>query len=122
MRWLKFKPASSPMKRRPTDMTKAVRNKKDVADSGQGVDAFFRGTAGSDVSLKDQRSVIGTPNAALPAFVLGEELADIADQESIQECATQSFFCFSDSFCFCHLQRAGVGAVRRARTRVARHR
>jgi transketolase len=55
--------------------------KKDSADSAQGVDAFFRGTGGSDVSLKDQRSVIGTPNAALSAFVLGEELADIADRD-----------------------------------------
>lgn len=56
--------------------------KKPIAgDEGQGADAFFRGTAGSDVSLKDQRSVIGTPNAALPAFVLGEELADLADRD-----------------------------------------
>lgn len=52
----------------------------------QGQDAIFRGTGGGDVSLKDPgfkdaKSVRGTPNAALPAFVLGEELADIADRD-----------------------------------------
>ncbi len=52
----------------------------------QGQDAIFRGTTGGDVSLKgaafkDRRSVRGTPNAALPAFVLGEELADLADRD-----------------------------------------
>lgn len=52
----------------------------------QGQDAIFRGTSGGDAKLKDeafkdQRSVRGTPNAALPAFVLGEELADIADRD-----------------------------------------
>jgi transketolase len=51
----------------------------------QGQDAIFRGTGGGDAKLrdenfKDQRSVRGTPNAAVPAFVLGEELADIADR------------------------------------------
>ena len=51
------------------------------SDAGQGVDAFFRGTAGNDLALKDQRSVIGTPNKVLPAFVLGEELADLADRD-----------------------------------------
>ena len=33
-----------------------------------------------DEAFKDARSVRGTPNAALPAFVLGEELADLADR------------------------------------------
>ncbi len=52
----------------------------------QGQDAIFRGTSGGDAKLKDeafkdQRSVRGTPNAALPAFVLGEELADLADRD-----------------------------------------
>lgn len=52
----------------------------------QGQDAIFRGTSGGDASLKDvgfkdKRSVRGTPNAALPAFVLGDELADLADRD-----------------------------------------
>jgi transketolase len=60
---------------------------KKRAGETQGQDAIFRGTGGGgDVSLKDagfkdQRSVRGTPNAALPAFVLGEELADLADRD-----------------------------------------
>ncbi len=62
-------------------MSGKLTTKHDKADAGQGADAFFRGTAGSDVSLKDSRSVIGTPNAALPAFVLGDELADLADSD-----------------------------------------
>lgn len=44
-------------------------------------DAIFRGTAGSDLSLKDKASVQGTPNRVLPAFILGEELADLADAD-----------------------------------------
>lgn len=52
----------------------------------QGQDAIFRGTSGGDAKLKEEafkdiRSVKGTPNAAMPAFVLGEELADIADKD-----------------------------------------
>jgi transketolase len=47
----------------------------------QGQDAIFRGTSGGDAQLKDARSIIGTPNKVLPAFVLGEELADIADKD-----------------------------------------
>jgi transketolase len=55
-------------------------------DETQGQDAIFRGTSGGDARLKasefkDARSVKGTPNAALPAFVLGDELAAIADQD-----------------------------------------
>jgi transketolase len=41
---------------------------------------LFRGT-GSDVALKDAKSVRGTPAKSLPAFVLGEELADLADKD-----------------------------------------
>lgn len=52
-----------------------------MSDHQQGQDAIFRGTSGGDAKLKDQKSVIGTPNAALPAFILGEELADIADRD-----------------------------------------
>jgi transketolase len=50
--------------------------------ASQGQDAIFRGTAGGDASLKDKASVRGTPSAALPAFILGEELADIAEHDS----------------------------------------
>jgi transketolase len=48
----------------------------------QGQDAIFRGTAGGDATFKDKNSVRGTPNAALPAFILGEELADLADHDA----------------------------------------
>lgn len=55
-------------------------------EESQGQDAIFRGTSGGDARLKgsefkDARSVKGTPNAALPAFVLGDELAVLADQD-----------------------------------------
>jgi transketolase len=55
-------------------------------EDSQGQDAIFRGTSGGDVTLrdaafKDKKSVRGTPNAALPAFILGEELADLADHD-----------------------------------------
>ncbi|WP_119391055.1 transketolase family protein [Taklimakanibacter lacteus] len=52
-----------------------------MSDHQQGQDAIFRGTSGGDAALKDRKSIIGTPNAALPAFVLGEELADLADHD-----------------------------------------
>ena len=42
-------------------------------------DAIFRGTGGGEISLKDKASVQGTPARLLPAFVLGEELANLAD-------------------------------------------
>jgi transketolase len=42
---------------------------------------IFRGTADGETRLKDQRSVRGTPAASMPAFVLGEELADLADSD-----------------------------------------
>jgi transketolase len=49
--------------------------------SSQGQDAIFRGTTGGDATFKDRKSVADTPNAALPAFILGEELADLADRD-----------------------------------------
>jgi transketolase len=62
------------------------RAERRKADHTQGQDAIFRGTTGGDATLKeaefkDARSVRGTPSAAVPAFVLGEELADIADRD-----------------------------------------
>lgn len=42
---------------------------------------IFRGTADGETRFKDARSVRGTPAASLPAFVLGEELADMADDD-----------------------------------------
>jgi transketolase len=42
---------------------------------------IFRGTAGADASLRDARSTAGTSSAAMPAFVFGEELANIADTD-----------------------------------------
>lgn len=50
-----------------------------MADS-QDPSEFFRGTAAGG-ALRDARSVQGTPAAAAPAFVLGEELADLADRD-----------------------------------------
>lgn len=50
-------------------------------ENGQDQSAIFRGTAGDDNVLKDNRSVQGTPAAAMPAFILGEELADLADSD-----------------------------------------
>ena len=58
----------------------ARRAERQKPEETQGQDAIFRGTSGGDAKLKDARSVIGTPNRVLPAFVLGEELADIADK------------------------------------------
>ncbi|SFE10964.1 transketolase subunit B [Sulfitobacter brevis] len=42
---------------------------------------IFRGTTTGSTRLRDARSVRGTPKAGMPAFVLGEELADIADTD-----------------------------------------
>lgn len=69
-----------------TDAKKFRSARSAEKGSTQGQDAIFRGTAGGDVSLKDEvfkdkKSVRGTPNASLPAFILGEELADLADQD-----------------------------------------
>jgi transketolase len=63
-----------------------LRAERRKAEDTQGQDAIFRGTGGGDAKLKgesfkDARSVRGTPNTAIPAFILGEELADIADKD-----------------------------------------
>jgi transketolase len=42
---------------------------------------IFRGTADGETRFKDERSVRGTPAASMPAFVLGEELAGLADSD-----------------------------------------
>ena len=42
---------------------------------------IFRGTTTGKTVFKDSRSVRGTPAAAMPAFVLGEELANLADTD-----------------------------------------
>lgn len=50
---------------------------KDMQDESE----IFRGTTTGATQLRDKRSVRGTPKAGMPAFVLGEELADIADSD-----------------------------------------
>src|SRR5215813_5661018 len=52
-----------------------------VVPQAQEQDAIFRGTGGGEISLKEKASVQGTPARLLPAFVLGEELADLADRD-----------------------------------------
>ena len=52
------------------------RAERRKAEDTQGQDAIFRGTAGGDAKLKaesfkDAPSVRGTPNTAIPAFILG---------------------------------------------------
>lgn len=47
----------------------------------QDTSEVFRGTSGGDSSLRDQRSTDGTDTRAIPAFVFGEELADLADHD-----------------------------------------
>jgi transketolase len=42
---------------------------------------IFTGSAAPQPELKEARSVVGTPAAAMPAFVLGQELADLADHD-----------------------------------------
>lgn len=42
---------------------------------------IFRGTTTGQTLFKDSRSVRGTPAAAMPAFVLGDELANLADTD-----------------------------------------
>ncbi|XDA97899.1 transketolase C-terminal domain-containing protein [Sulfitobacter sp. LCG007] len=39
---------------------------------------IFRGTTDGETTFKDRRSVRGTPKQGMPAFVLGEELAEMA--------------------------------------------
>ena len=50
---------------------------KDMQDESE----IFRGTTEGATRLRDARSVRGTPKAGMPAFVLGEELADMADND-----------------------------------------
>lgn len=49
--------------------------------SPQDQSEIFRGTADGETRLKNVRSVQGTPSASMPAFVLGEELANLADHD-----------------------------------------
>jgi transketolase len=51
------------------------------AATGQSQSDIFTGTSAVKAELKDARSVKGTPAAQLPAFVLGEELARLADRD-----------------------------------------
>lgn len=48
---------------------------------GQEQSDIFTGTSAQAQALRDKRSVQGTPAAAMPAFVLGEELAALADAD-----------------------------------------
>lgn len=52
-----------------------------TAPGSQDQSEIFRGTAGGSALLRDARSTAGNNAAATPAFVLGEELADIADDD-----------------------------------------
>ncbi len=47
----------------------------------QDTSEVFRGTSGGDHSLRDTRSIDGSDTRAIPAFVFGEELADLADHD-----------------------------------------
>src|SRR5262245_38314849 len=47
----------------------------------QDTSEVFRGTADGVTSLKDARSSKGTDARAVPAFVFGDELADLADED-----------------------------------------
>jgi transketolase len=51
-----------------------------VDNSGQDQSALFRGDD-KEITLKDDKSVRGTPARSMPAFILGEELADLADND-----------------------------------------
>ena len=51
-----------------------------MATQGQEQSDIFTGSS-PDATLKDRRSVQGTPAAAMPAFVLGEELVQLADAD-----------------------------------------
>ena len=52
-----------------------------MSTQSQDQSEIFRGTADGKTLLKDSRSVRGTPAASMPAFILGEELADLADND-----------------------------------------
>jgi len=47
---------------------------------GQDQSTLFRGND-TELRLKDEKSVRGTPAKSMPAFVLGEELADLAEND-----------------------------------------
>ncbi len=47
----------------------------------QDTSEVFRGTSGADGTLRDKRSTDGSDTRAIPAFVFGEELADLADHD-----------------------------------------
>lgn len=51
-----------------------------TANAGQDQSTLFRGND-TEIALKDEKSVRGTPAKQMPAFILGEELADIADND-----------------------------------------
>ena len=55
------------------------REPKGQRVSGQDISEVFRGSAGGDHALKDRSSGKGIPQVSVPAFVAGEELADLAD-------------------------------------------
>ena len=50
---------------------------------GQDQSEIFRGTAEGETRLRDERSTDRIAAASIPAFVFGEELADLADDERI---------------------------------------
>jgi len=51
-----------------------------MSAAGQDQSTLFRGDEG-ELRLKDAKSVRGTPAKAMPAFILGEELADLAEAD-----------------------------------------
>jgi hypothetical protein len=51
-----------------------------AAAQGQDQSDLFRGVSGQ-ADLTESESIKGTPASRLPAFVLGEELADLADRD-----------------------------------------
>ncbi|MBS9719693.1 transketolase [Tianweitania sp. BSSL-BM11] len=51
-----------------------------MSAAGQDQSTLFRGDEG-ELRLKNAKSVRGTPAKAMPAFILGEELADLADND-----------------------------------------
>jgi transketolase len=51
-----------------------------MSSAGQDQSTLFRGDEG-ELRLKDAKSVRGTPARAMPAFILGEELADLAESD-----------------------------------------
>jgi transketolase len=58
----------------------AEDNAPEAGVAGQDQSDLFRGTSGP-ADLTESESVKGTPASRLPAFVLGEELADLADRD-----------------------------------------